>query len=247
MTGRAFPLSLLLAASLMLPASGCTQGHDGMGSDARTFDNPAHAQFAQAVRAGDETLARELLAAGANPNATDAAGTPLLHWAIAQDDRRAARLLLALGADPARGDAKGRTAVHVAAMARGTDWLDLLLDAGTGADQPNTLNGQTPLFDALRARQPDNIDRLLEAGARLDVRDRSGTTPLHQAALVNDLPSVRRFLEAGADPRAADDTGATFDAYLFDGDPGMLSGPAKRNFDWIRAWLAERGIAPAAR
>ncbi|ATD66557.1 hypothetical protein CNR27_03050 [Luteimonas chenhongjianii] len=236
MTRRPLP-HLLLAAS-MLAASGCTQGHESMSTDARAFDNPAQAQFVAALRSGNTSLARELLAAGANPNATDEDGTPALNWLIRQGDRDAVRMLLELGADPTRGDAKGRTALHEAAMSSDPEWIDLLLAHGVAVDVPNTRNGQTPLFDALRAREPDNIDRLLAAGARVDVRDRSGTTPLHQAALVNDIPSVRRFMEAGADPHATDETGATVASYLYDGDPAMLAAPVRRDHEWIRERLA---------
>lgn len=216
-----------------------------MTSVTRDFSDPAHAQFAGAVRSGDEALARELLAAGANPNATDEAGTPLIQWAMRQRDRGAVTLLLALGADPSRPDAEGRTAMHEAAMAPHTAWIDELLAHGVPVDIPNANNGQTPLYSALHAREQDNIDRLLEAGARLDVSDRSGTTPLHKAALVNDLPSVRRFLEAGADPAVRDARGATVDRYLYDGDPKILMAGARRDLEWIRERLSD-GAGPAS-
>lgn len=237
MTRRLFPLPHLTLAALMLAASGCTQGHESMTTDARTFENPAQAQFVAALRSGNAALARELIASGANLDATDADGTPALNWLIRQGDRDAVRLLLDLGADPARGDAKGRTALHEAAMSKDAYWIDLLLEHGVPVDVPNTRNGQTALFDALRAREPDNIDRLLAAGANVDVRDRAGTTPLHQAALVNDIPSVKRFMEAGADPQATDDTGATVASYLYDGDPSVLAAPVRRDYEWIRERL----------
>lgn len=231
------PLPHLLFAALLLATSGCTQGHSPMTPDAPTFANPDQAPFIAAVRSGDAALARQLLTAGANPNATDEDGTPALNWLIRQGDREAVRLLLTLGADPTRGDAKGRTALHEAALSKDDDWIGLLLEHGVAVDVPNPRNGQTALFEALRAREPDNIERLLAAGARLDVRDRAGLTPLHQAALVNDIPSVKRFMEAGADPQATDDTGATVGSYLYDGDPSVLTAPVRRDYLWIRAHL----------
>src|SRR3546814_9846870 len=99
-----------------------------------------------------------------------------------------------------------------------------------------------PLFDALRARPPENVDRLPKAGARLDTHDRSGTTPLHQAALVNDPASVLEFLEAGADPRATDRNGATFQDYLYDGDPAVLNAPTRKALEAIDAWLRAHGV-----
>jgi ankyrin repeat protein len=214
-------------------------------SDRQTFGNPTHAPLADAVRKGDAKLARELVAGGANPNASDDKGMSLLQWAMLRDDRDAFGLLLDLRADPAQGNRDGQTAMHLAAMAKSPYWLKTLLARGVSPDLPNTVTGAPPLFDALRARSQDNIDRLLDAGARLDTRDRSGTTPLHQAALVNDLASVRRFLEAGADPRTTDRTGATFDAYLFDGDESTLNAAAKRDLEAIRARLGQSGGAAA--
>src|SRR5690606_9263750 len=59
---------VLLAASLMLASTaGCArQGTDV--NQGQAFANPGSAQLADAVLAGDDALARELLAAGANPN-----------------------------------------------------------------------------------------------------------------------------------------------------------------------------------
>jgi ankyrin repeat protein len=236
------PVTVLLLASLMLASmTGCAgEGNDL--NDGKTFANPTHVQFAAAVRNGDDKLARELVAAGANPDAVDDKGVPLLQWAMLQQDRGAYRLLLDLHADPARGNADGQTALHLAAMGKDEFWLDDLLERGVSPDVPNTVTGAPPLFDALRARLPDNVDRLLKAGARLDTHDRSGTTPLHQAALVNDPASVLKFLEAGADPRATDRNGATFQDYLYDGDPAVLNAPTRKALAAINTWLRAHSI-----
>ena len=240
---RAAPgVRVLLAASLLLASTaGCArQGTDV--NQAQAFSNPGSAQLADAVLAGNESLARELVAAGANPNADDANGQPLLQWAMKRGDRGAFRLLLALGADPARGNRDGRTALHLAAMGTSPDWLEVLLGHGMSPDTANTVTGATPLYDALRADQDENIAVLLRAGARVDVADRNGTTPLHQAALVKDAAMVLRFLEAGADPRATDRTGATFQDYLFKGDPRLLNAGTRRDLGRIEAWLEARGV-----
>ncbi|HEY4531303.1 MAG TPA: ankyrin repeat domain-containing protein [Luteimonas sp.] len=208
----------------------------------QAFANPASAQLAQAVLAGDDALARELIAGGANPNAEDDQGEPLLQWAMKRGDRGAFRLLLALGADPARGNRDGRTALHLAAMGKSREWLEALLEHGMSPDTPNTVTAATPLYDALRADSDENIGVLLRAGARLDVADRNGTTPLHQAALVKDSSAVLRFLEAGADPRATDRTGATFQDYLYKGDPKLLNASARRDLGKIDAWLEANGV-----
>lgn len=234
---------VLLAASLMLASTaGCArQGTDV--NQGQAFANPGSAQLADAVLAGDDALARELVAAGANPNAEDDQGEPLLQWAMKRGDRGAFRLLLALGADPARGNRDGRTALHLASMGKSREWLEALLEHGMSPDTPNTVTGATPLYDALRADSEENIGVLLRAGARLDVADRNGTTPLHQAALVKDAGAVLRFLEAGADPRATDRTGATFQDYLYKGDPKLLNSTTRRDLGRIDAWLEANGVA----
>ena len=236
--------AVALSSLMLFSTTGCARQGNDM-SDRQTFGNPTHAPLADAVRKGDAKLARELVAGGANPNASDEKGMPLLQWAMLRDDRDAFRLLLDLRADPAQGNRSGQTAMHLAAMAKSRYWLETLLERGVSPDLPNTVTGAPPLFDALRAQSQDNIDRLLDAGARLDTRDRSGTTPLHQAALVNNLAAVRRFLDAGADPRATDRNGATFDAFLFDGDESTLNASAKRDLEAIRARLRSSGIEPA--
>ena len=225
-----------LAAALMLASTaGCAR--QGTDVNQQPFSNPGNAQLAEAVVRGDEALARELIAAGANPNAVDEREQPLLHWVMRQEDRDGFRLLLSLGADPARGDADGRTALHLAAMGRSPYWLETLLGHGMSPDTPNTLTGATPLFDALRAGSEQNIDLLLRAGANVSAADRNRTTPLHQAALVNNTAAVLKLLEAGADPAATDRTGATFRDYLPKTDPKLLNAAVRRDMERIEAWL----------
>ena len=232
---RAYQAIAIIGVIMLATAAGGLAGGEGSSGDAIAAPSGG---LAEAVADGDERRARELVAAGADLNATDERGLPLLQQAMRRQDRRAFRLLLDLGADPARGSRDGQTAMHLAVMGKDRFWLEQLLERGANPDLPNTITGAPPLFDALRARLPRNVDRLLAAGAGLDVRDRNGTTPLHQAALVNDPASVLKFLEAGADARATDRTGATFQDYLYDGDPKLLNIAARRNLERIEAWLA---------
>lgn len=232
-------MRVLVAAALMLASTaGCAR--QGTDVNQQAFNNPGNAQLADAVIRGDEALARELIAAGSNPNAVDERDEPLLQWVMKHEDRDGFRLLLALGADPTRGNADGRTALHLAAMGKTPYWLEALLEHGMSPDTPNTVTGATPLYDALRANSEENIETLLRAGASVGVADRNRTTVLHQAALVNNTAAVLRFLEAGADPAATDRTGATFQDYLPKNDPKLLNVATRRDMERIEAWLEGR-------
>jgi ankyrin repeat protein len=177
-----------------------------------------------------------------DPNAVDERGTPLLQQAMLRGKRFEFRRLLKAGADPTRGNRDGQTALHLAAMAITPGWMEVLIDHGASPDVPNTITGATPLYDALRTASDDNIDFLLSAGASVTVKDREGVTPLHQAAMVKNSPAVLKFLEAGADPLAEDRRGATFQDYLYEGDPALLTGKAQRAYEGVAKWLREHDI-----
>ncbi|WP_158238427.1 MULTISPECIES: ankyrin repeat domain-containing protein [Luteimonas] len=211
------------------------------------FADPAAARLAQAASAGDAAEAKRLIADGANPNAANADGTPLLQRMILQGDRRGFETLLDAGADPASGSDSGNTAVHVAAMQDDGAWLETLLARGADADTPNTKNGETPLYAALEARNDANMQRLIDAGARVDAADAHGGTLLHKAARINATDWVVRLLEAGVDPNAKDRVGVTFQPSFFRARDAVLSGDAKRDRATVRAWLTERGIPVEAR
>ncbi|MCB2101107.1 MAG: ankyrin repeat domain-containing protein [Rhodobacterales bacterium] len=100
-------------------------GYVGFGSfDARLGDD---GNLIEAARKGEPAILRAFLARGADPNATDAKGGTVLHWAVAKGNARVVGLLLAAGADPARPDAQGTTPRDLAAK-RGRDALVALLD-----------------------------------------------------------------------------------------------------------------------
>ncbi|MCD9027786.1 ankyrin repeat domain-containing protein [Luteimonas sp. BDR2-5] len=211
------------------------------------FADPAAAQLAQAAAAGDLAQAKQLIADGANPNAANADGTPLLQLTILRGDRKGFETLLEAGADPAAGSASGNTALHVAAMQDDRRWLQALLGRGVSPDTPNTKNGETPLFAALEARNDANIRLLLDAGARVDVADRHGATLLHKAARINATAWVLRFLEAGVDPAATDRAGVTFQPSFFRARDAVLSADARRDRAKVRDWLVAHNVPVESR
>lgn len=174
-----------------------------------------------AARAGDAESIRLLLAAGADPNASEAKyGETALIWAAAENQADAIRALVAGGADP---DRKAKD-LDLAPM----DWVQIgmvstVLPAG----------GWTPLMYAAREDALDAALALTEAGADLDLQDADGTTALGFAIMNEHYDLAAALLAAGADPDVADRTGMTalygaVDMVFFASDIGR---PRQPRFD----------------
>ena len=142
-----------------------------------------------AAAMGYPDIAEQLLDAGAEVNAVDAAGRTALHAAAQfgfehNDSLRARRAfdgLLKRGADVNRADNEGKTP------------LLLLL----GAQLPPGSDGDATHIGAL-------VPLLLDAGARIEHADQRGVTALHACAMHALLPPARVLLSRGADRQAID-------------------------------------------
>lgn len=117
-----------------------------------------------AIYGGDLSAATQALAAGANPDGSEA-GFPFL-WLAARGVRMV-KLLLKHGANPnvmTRGDG-GQTPLGWAIEGRAHAVIDLLLAAGAN---PNLYKGlqNPPLADAVRTNDARIVKALVAAGAR---------------------------------------------------------------------------------
>jgi ankyrin repeat protein len=207
------------------------------------FAAPQDASLAAAAEAGDAVRVAELVARGADPEAVDTQGTPLLQWTMLRLSRPGFVALLDAGADPARPAASGRTAVHLAAMADTGFYLETLLKRGASADTPNPEDGTTPLFAALQASRPNNVDLLLSAGADPNAADAHGQTALYAAATINDNASALKLLRAGADPHATAADGSTFQHRVFDRPDADVNLRTQHERNAIRDWLRDHAVA----
>jgi ankyrin repeat protein len=160
----------------------------------------------------------QLLAAGAHPNAKNAAvtagaDTPL-SIAVQFGHTQIVVLLLKLaGADPDAANADGMTPLMVAVQTKQFDKLAALLEAGAAV---NTANGEgvTCLMYAsgLAPEVEDGcqmVDALLAAGATVAAADNSGCTALMYAAKSGGVAAVRSLLQAGAAVNTAAKDGTT--------------------------------------
>lgn len=153
----------------------------------RLGETPLHC----ACQAGDETIARLLIAAGAdvhakarNPNSIDDGQTVLIR-AVFGRSLPLIKHLIELGVDPGVTDARGWGALQCAQFGgakRIADYLAKVIAAG--ADQQ-----AISIHEAVRARALARLKALASAGAALDEQEagtgpmlRTGLTPLHIAA-----------------------------------------------------------------
>ena len=155
---------------------------------------------------------RILIAAGADANATDNAGSTPLLWAACDPARVA--LLLANGA---KADAKtkaGRTPLMAASSCEsGLESIKLLLAKGADVNAVAE-DRQSPMMEAAFSGGPRIMRALLAAGAKAEVADGGGFTALMGAVGWGDLELVRLMLAKGANVNAAN----TFAGKVVHGD-----------------------------
>lgn len=210
---------------------------------AQVFADPAAAELADAVAAGDRAQIRELVARA--PAALAARGdknVTLLEWAVFNQSLDGLDELLALGADPARPGVDGSTVVHLAAMARDPAYLETLLGRGADPNVEHAHTGAAPLAAALMGERAIQFRRLLAAGAEPRHADRMGNTALHVAAKVNQPDLALELLRAGTDPLARNAQNVSFQRYAFMTPPSLLSAKARADREALMAWMRDHGI-----
>ncbi len=145
--------------------------------------------LADAAQRGEVAAIRQLLKAGADPNAFDASGQTALHWA--------ARGGHPIGPHDCRGESLDRLDV-VAALIEGG--ADLNLADRRGAI-PGGSSGWTPLHVALHHEQFALASRLLERGADPNVRSNQGRSVMDMAAEEGaPVELLQALLARGFDP-----------------------------------------------
>lgn len=139
--------------------------------------------LSQAVAAGDLTAAMHRLSAGADPNAQDAEGAPLLLRAARGGNLQMVSLLLQAGADPTRLDGDGRSVLHRAAAEGRALALERMLDAGAPVDLAGGVYGcLTPLAAAAANGKARAATILAERGAALTPQPGCRAGPMEIAA-----------------------------------------------------------------
>ncbi|KAJ6789916.1 hypothetical protein PWT90_08121 [Aphanocladium album] len=174
--GQAKHVEALLAQGA--PVDGVSSGYD--------------TALVHAAAINDVSMATILLAFGADPNARDVTGRPILVQAIENQNGALIRFLLDSGADANCKDMTGASALSLACErhAPTSDVVPLLLRRGARVDS-TTVVGVTVLADALVRHRVDLARLLLEHGAD----PRGATEVTGQPALITVVQSKKIVLE----------------------------------------------------
>lgn len=133
-------------------------------------------ELLRAVEENDLSRARNLLAAGVNPD-DDGWGLPLIDEAIARKDADMTRLLMEHGADLEATDAHGRTRLHrAAAAADDRDAVGFLLGLGLDINSRDDA-GWTPCRYAIAYGHSEVAALLLGRGALREASDEPADRP----------------------------------------------------------------------
>ena len=166
---------------------------------------------------GDVARVRELLEAGAEPDAIkDHDGRTGLFWAGERGHSHVVAELLRAGADPNNIDDNGGTALHEAVRRSNNIQADgvisLLIEAGANLEIKDN-NGYTPLMRANEYGNQHVVSHLVEEGAKVNNQTNgSGFTALHLAAErgYSSIPWIpMSLLKGGADVNIKDNAGKT--------------------------------------
>jgi ankyrin repeat protein len=182
----------------------------------------------QAETAG---IVKLLLEAGANPNAKDKQGNPVLMAAFVRSDPEIVANLIHAGASAKATDASGSPMIVEAAYTGNLKIVKLLVDAGAGVNQSRK-DGTSALLVAANKQKWELCRYLVEKGADVNARLSVGSSLLFAAA-GGDLDTVKLLVQKGADVNAKDDNNIS---------PLMIA--QKRNHKPIADFLVSAGARP---
>lgn len=160
-----------------------------------------------ALQDGDEILALDLLAKGADPNARlDGHGRLALGFAAERGFIEALGALLDAGARVGGTGGGGESALHWAARGGSRECARLLLEAGADPLSGDK-EGMSPAHVAALWGNDGALREILSRGGSAKARDGIGRSPAHLACMQGREECLEALLESGADPDARDNRG----------------------------------------
>ena len=161
-------------------------------------DSDIHKKLYYASIQGDDSLVRELLAAGADPDEfKDNSGNTALHEAASQGNNTTVSILIDHGADLNIQNQARETALQRAAKKEKNEVATKLIEAGSDMNIQDK-NGETALHRAAASRNDEVTTRLIKAGADLNIENNYGKTALERAVSRRHYDIVTKLIEAEA-------------------------------------------------
>ena len=157
------------------------------------------AELIEAAKTGQVEKVRRLIGAGADVNAMDEEGRPVLGIAALHGQTGTVKALLDAGADAKAETPKGNTPLMGAAANGRTDIVEILIDAGANVNARNK-EGKTPLRWAVGRIEAMKV--LLREGAEVEAEPPDGSTALFSAAGIGQADAVKLLIDAGANVNA---------------------------------------------
>ena len=149
-----------------------------------------------AIQRDNQEVVEELIAKGANVNATNNYDITPLHIATLVGSTKVIALLLAEGTHINAMDEDGNTSLHIAAEKGKEPVLELLLTMRADVKMIDK-RGLTPLHKAALATSNKlAIQALITRKADVNAEDMHGNTPLHKAAQSGDKGAIDALLAA---------------------------------------------------
>ncbi|OWM78462.1 hypothetical protein CDL15_Pgr016186 [Punica granatum] len=160
---------------------------------------------------GQPDCMRELLLAGADPNAIDDEGESVLHRAVTKKYTVCAIVILENGGCQSMSvrNSKDMTPLHLCVTTYNVALVRRWVEVATPEDIANAIDIPSPIGTALcmaAALKKDHeiegrelVRILLGAGADPTAEDSNGQTALHAAAMANDVELIKIILAAGVD------------------------------------------------
>ena len=160
------------------------------------------------VRKGNIAKIRDLLAAGANPNAANDNGVTALMLAALRGYLEIAKVLIDAGANPNAANDNGVPALIYAVEQGHPEIVKMLLAVGANPNAKKS-SSWTTLMGAVWHGHLEITKILLDAGANPNATRDNGTTALGVAAWHGHLEVAKMLLAAGARPNWKGKEGAT--------------------------------------
>jgi ankyrin repeat protein len=160
----------------------------------------ADSPVAKAVKAGDLTTVRKLIASRSDVNAPTGDGSTPLLWAVHGSDIEMTRALVTAGAKVDVANNYGVTPLLDASRTGDAEMMEILLKAGADPKRAHP-EGETPLMAASKSGSLPAVQLLLARGVDVNAADTfQQQTALMWASAEGHTEIVEALLKAGADP-----------------------------------------------